>query len=105
MKREDWNTSNDGRYPDDSPVWTPYPAPGMTAETPRASWPWMAAVVELQGDEHEWLLTIVNPVLDQLEDGTPAPDDTPPEDTWHPQAYRTADEIQARAEAEPEIDL
>lgn len=98
MNRENWRTVNDGRFPDDSPVWTPFPSRDMTADTPRETWPWMAARVELQGDEHEWVLTIEAPDVAELEDGTPAPEGTPAGDLWHPQAFRTADEIQPRAE-------
>lgn len=105
MDRENWNTSNDGRFPDDSPVWTPYPTREMTADTPRENWPWMAAEVELQGDEREWVLTIKDPRVAELEDGSPALPGTPPENIWHPQAFRTADEIRPRPEAEAEAEI
>lgn len=96
---------NDGRFPDGTPVRTPYPAPGMTHETPREAWPWMNAVIEAQGAEDEWVLTIEDRSVAELEDGTPAPVGTPDDDLWHPGAFRTADEIRPRAEASAEAEI
>lgn len=96
---------NDGRWPEGARVRTPYPAPGMTPDTPRERWPWMDATVELQGGPDEWMLTIEDRSVAQLENGTPAPDGTPEENLWHPQAFRDSSEIRRRAEAEAEAEI
>jgi len=84
---------NDGRWPDGTEVLTPYPSPGMTADTPHDDWPWAPAVIEHQGGPDEWLLTIYAREVAQLEDGSPAPAGTPDDDLWWPQAFRDASEI------------
>lgn len=93
MSWTDDSGRNDGRFPDGTAVLTPYPGPGMTAATPRGDWPWLPAEIESQGDANEWLVTIYARELAQLEDGTPAPDGTPDEDLYWPQAFRDASEI------------
>lgn len=84
---------NDGRWPDGTRVRTRYPSPGITADTPREAWPWMNARVELQGAPDEWVLTIEDRSVAELENGDLAPEGTPDDDLWHPQAFRDASEI------------
>ncbi|HEY1700993.1 MAG TPA: hypothetical protein VGG75_14880 [Trebonia sp.] len=96
---------NDGRYPDGSAVRTPYPTREMTASTPDVDWPWMTAEVEGQCAPNEWLITITDARVAQLEDGTPA---GPAEiDIWWPQAFRKESQIRREAEFghEPEAGL
>ena len=50
-----------------------YPAPGMTPSTPGEDWPRLPGVIECQCGPGEWTLTVCEPALAQLEDGTPAP--------------------------------
>lgn len=85
---------NDGRFPDDSAVLVRYPAPGMTAETPRETWPWLPGIIEVQGAPDEWCVTVTDRRLATLEDmRTPAPPGTPDEDMWFPQCFRSAEEL------------
>jgi len=85
--------ANDGRFPDGADVMVRYPAPGMTPSTPRQDWPWLPGVIEGQGGPDEWTVTVYDPALAQLEDGTPAPTGTPGEDQWYPQCFRDASEL------------
>jgi hypothetical protein len=84
---------NDGRFPDESDVLVRYPAPGMTHETPRDQWPWMAGVIEQQCGPDEWLVTVYARELATLEDGSPAPEVTPAEDMFFPQCFRDSSEL------------
>ena len=58
-------------FPDDSDVMVRYPAPGMTASTPREAWPWMPGVIENQCGADEWMVTVYAREVAQLEDGSP----------------------------------
>ena len=89
---------NDGRFPDESEVLVRYPAPGMTPETPRDSWPWMAGVIECQGGPDEWQVTVYAREVAELEGGSPAPDGTPEEDMFHPGCFRSAEELRLAPE-------
>ena len=80
-------------FPDESDVVVRYPAPGMTASTPRESWPWMPGVIENQCGPGEWLVTVYARELAELEDGSPAPEGTPGEDLWFPQCFRDSSEL------------
>jgi hypothetical protein len=84
---------NDGRFPDESDVLVRYPAPGMTHETPRESWPWLPGMIENQCGPDEWLVTVYDRTLAVLEDGSPAPDGTPGEDMFFPQCFRDSSEL------------
>lgn len=92
---------NDGRFPDGSDVLVRYPAPGMTHETPREAWPWMAGAVENQCGPDEWLVTVYAREVAMLEDGTSAPDGTPEEDMYHPQCFRSAEELRLCEDGNP----
>jgi len=89
---------NDGRFPDEADVLVRYPAPGMTHETPRDTWPWMDGVVENQCGPDEWLVTVYAREVASLEDGTPVPDETPGDDTFFPQCFRSAEELKLAPE-------
>ncbi len=89
-------------FPDDSEVMVRYPAPGMTASTPRESWPWMPGVIENQCGPDEWLVTVYSRELAELEDGSPAPEGTPGEDLWFPQCFRDSSELRPAPEPEAE---
>ena len=77
---------NDGRFPDESEVLVRYPLgpgperrPGQPEEehlailrAERETWPWLEGTVEQQCGPDEWLVTIEDRRLAQLEDGTRA---------------------------------
>lgn len=89
---------NDGRFPDESGVLVRYPAPGMTAETPRETWPWMLGVIEFQCAPDEWMVTVYAREVAETEDGLPAPEGTPEDDLFHPGCFRSAEEIRLAPE-------
>jgi hypothetical protein len=84
---------NDGRFPDGSQVRVRYPLPGMTADTPRESWPWMAGTIELQGGPDEWTVLVQAREVAELADGTRAPEGTPEDEVWCPLCFRDASEL------------
>lgn len=51
--------------------------------------------VEQQCDPDEWLITIEDGRLAELQDGSPAPQGTPDDDLLFPQCYRDSSEIRA----------
>jgi hypothetical protein len=84
---------NDGRFPDGSPVLTPYPAVPGQEQGDRAAWPWLPATVARQAGPDEWELVIEAREAARMEDGTPAPDGTPEDDLCHPVVFRDSSEI------------
>ena len=108
---------NDGRFPDEAPVLTRYPLrpspqrqPGQSNDeffaalnADRETWPWMLGTVEQQCGPDEWLVTIEDRRLAQLEDGSPAQDGTPDADLLFPQCFRDASEIRGLP-ADPEME-
>lgn len=108
---------NDGRFPDESPVLVRYPLqpgperqPGQAEEdhlallrAERETWPWLLGTIEQQCGPDEWLVTIEDRRLAELEDGRPAPEDTADDDLLFPQAYRDASEIRGLP-ADPEME-
>jgi hypothetical protein len=100
---------NDGRFPDESEVLVRYPlspAPerqrGQSDEehlavlrAERATWPWLPGTIEQQCGPDEWLVTVGDRRLAELEDRSLAPDGTPGDDLLFPQCFRDASEIQA----------
>ena len=105
---------NDGRFPDESEVLVRYPVhpgperqPGQSQaehlaalRAERETWPWLPGTIEQQCGPDEWLVTIEDRRLAELDDGSPAPDGTPDEDLLFPQCYRDSSELQAMPEAE-----
>jgi hypothetical protein len=98
---------NDGRFPDQSEVLVRYPLrpgperrPGQSQDEHlailkayRETWPWLPGTIEQQCGPDEWLVTIEDRRLAELDDGSPAPGGTPDEDLLFPQCYRESSEI------------
>lgn len=91
---------NGGRFPDESAVLVRYPLDGPKSASDRSEWPWLAGTIEQQCGPDEWLVTIEDRRLAELDDGSPAPDDTPDYDLLFPQCYRDSSELQAIPEVE-----
>jgi hypothetical protein len=77
--------ANDGRFPDDSDVWTPYPLPddqdnGLRDE----DWPWLRGYVLGQCGPDEWHIAIeVDELIGHDEDGS----------IWRPACFRDSTEL------------
>jgi len=98
---------NDGRFPDQSEVLVRYPLrpgperqPGQSQDEhlavlkpDRETWPWLPGTIERQSGPDEWLVTIEDRRLAELDDGSPAPEGTPDDDLLFPQCYRDSSEI------------
>ena len=91
---------NDGRFPDESPVLVRYPLDGPRSVSDRAEWPWLPGTIEQQCGPDEWLVTIEDRRLAELNDGSPAPDGAPDEDLLFPQCYRDSSELRPTPEPE-----
>lgn len=91
---------NDGRFPDESPVLVRYPLDGPRSVSDRAEWPWLPGTIEQQCGPDEWLVTIEDRRLAELDDGSPAPEGTPDEDLLFPQCYRDSSELRPTPELE-----
>jgi hypothetical protein len=72
---------NDGRYPDDTPVWTPYPLPD--SPTAYEDWPWLQGTVLGQCGPDEWHIRIDAPELIEHGDGY----------DWSPACFRNSCEL------------
>jgi hypothetical protein len=72
----------------------------MTHETPREDWPWLPGVIESQGGPDEWMVTVYAREVAELEDGSPAPEGTADEDLFHPQCFRSAEELRLAPEGD-----
>lgn len=94
---------NDGRFSDGLWVLTRYPAPDMTHETPRESWPWWVATIEQQCGPDEWQLMVWGRELAELEDGSPAPEGTPEDELLYPLCFRDQEEIRLIADYRAEM--
>jgi hypothetical protein len=67
----------------------------------RGTWPWLPGEIVLQCGPDEWEVVVCDERLAQLEDGSPAPAGTRPEDLFYPTCYRDVGEIREPfAEAE-----
>jgi hypothetical protein len=64
---------NDGRFPDAAAVQTRYPDTRRRSGSDRDAWPWLDATVQHQCGPDEWLVTIEDRRVAELEDGTPYP--------------------------------
>ena len=84
---------NDGRFPDGAAVQARYPDAGRRSGSDRDAWPWLDAAVEQQCGPEEWLVTIEDRRVAELEDGTPAPAGTPDEQLLLPMCFRDASEL------------
>jgi hypothetical protein len=65
-----------------------YPVDGRQSASGREAWPWPAGTVEQQCGPDEWLVTIEDRHVAELEDGSPAPEGTPDDDLMFPQCYQ-----------------
>ena len=83
---------NDGKFPDGSAVRVRYPAPGAD-EHDRETWPLLPGSVFDQCAADQWHVVIQVPELATLEDGSPAPEDTPEDQLHYPQVYPDSSEI------------
>lgn len=81
---------NDGRFPDESPVLTPYPlTPEQNTPDKRDSWSWLPGTVLEQVAPDEWLV-----VMDGRADlAYPDPDD--PGEYLYPICFRDPSELRA----------
>jgi hypothetical protein len=81
---------NDGQFPDDSEVWTPYP---LTDEDNTLAgyddWPWLRGRILGQGGPNEWHIVIDAPELIEHGDGY----------DWSPACFRNACELRLVAQS------
>lgn len=94
---------NDGRFPEDSPVWVWYPPKGnKQAETvPRDQWEWLPGSILSQCAADEWRIIVEVPELATCEDGSPPAENTLSRDLYYPTCWRGASEIRARTGDRP----
>ena len=78
-------------YPEGTAVLVRYPAPGMTHETPRESWPWYPGTIEETCGADEWLIAVESRDVATAEDGSPA--DADDADVFYPMCFRDSAEI------------
>ena len=76
-----------------SAVLVRYPVDGRQSASGREAWPWLAGTVEQQCGPDEWLVTIEDRRVAELEDGSPAPEGTPDDDLLFPQCYQDSSEL------------
>jgi hypothetical protein len=84
-------------FPEGTRVEARYPRSKQEEHGDRAAWPWLPGVIEEVCGPDEWLITVTAPELATLEDGSPAPAGTDPDEVWHPQCFRDASEIREAA--------
>jgi hypothetical protein len=104
---------NDGRFPDESPVLVRYPLPPFWEQKPgqsdaerlaelaaeRKAWPWLPGTVEQQCGPDEWLITVEDRRLAEIDDGRPAPTGTADEDLLFPQCFRDSSKLRPSPQA------
>jgi len=83
---------NDGRFPDDSDVWTPYPLPDTNTDDDRdEDWPWLRGYVLGQCGPDEWHIVIeADELIGHDQDGIP----------WWPACWRDSTELRPVITAE-----
>jgi hypothetical protein len=79
--------TNDGRYPTDSHVWTPFPLPDSDLYWDM-DWPWLRGTVLGQTGPDEWHIVIDAPEVMEHGDGY----------DWWPACFRKPNELQLVAE-------
>jgi hypothetical protein len=99
MRRE---IGGDRRFPEGSPVFVRFPADGRGSVSDRGTWPWLRGTIEEQCGPDEWLVTIEDRTVAELEDGSPAGAETPADELLFPRCFRDASELR---EAGPELRL
>lgn len=88
-------TDNDGRFPDESAVTTPYPLTEDQAKEDRATWPWLRGWIVSQCGPDEWEICVQEPALARLDDGTIPPPGAPEEECNFPLCFRDSSEIRS----------
>jgi hypothetical protein len=78
---------NDGRFPDESEVRTPFPLPHQDHTVPRELWSWLPASVVQQCGPDEWQLVVEDDRVSFIEDG----------ELVYPLVFRDASEIRKDA--------
>jgi hypothetical protein len=85
---------NDGKFPDGSPVLTPYPlTPEQATPDGRPEWPWLPGWIVSQCGPDEWLICVQAPGLGRLDDDSIPPPGTPDDEMNFPCCFRDASEI------------
>ena len=88
--------SNDGRFPDGSPVLVRYPAddepyPRLVGSLDaRKTWPWLRGRIAGQRGPDDWHVIVEEPSLAELADGSRAPEGTPAEELRFPDCFRSS---------------
>jgi len=79
--------ANDGRFPDDSDVWTPYPLTDEEGNSARdEDWPWLRGYVLGQCGPDEWHIVIeVDELIGYADDGS----------MWRPACFRQSCELRS----------
>ena len=87
------DTNNDGKFPDDSAVLTPYPLTQAQTDGDRADWPWLPGWIVSQCGPDEWEICVQEPSLGRMDDGTIPPPGTPDDECNFPVCFRDSSEI------------
>jgi hypothetical protein len=97
------DTGNDGRFPDDSPVWVWYPPSGSAqAEMPqRDHWAWLPGSIISQCGPDEWQIVVEVRELATRKDGTLPRKNTASRNLYYPICFRDACEIRSRTGDRP----
>ncbi len=92
------DTANDGRFPDESPVWVWYPPKETTRgqDVPRDQWAWLPGSILSQCGPDEWHVIVEVRELATRADGSRPRKNTPSRNLFYPACYRDASEIRAR---------
>ena len=96
-------TDNDGRFPDDSPVWVRYPLKGSTQADalPRDQWPWLPGSIISQCGPGEWQVLVEVRELATRKDGARPRKDTANRNLYYPICFRDVSEIGPRTGERP----
>ena len=87
------DTDNDSRFPAGMTVATPYPLTEEEKNGDRAARPWLTGQVLEQVGADQWQIAVRAREASQLEDGSPAPEDTDDDDLFHPLVFRDSSGI------------
>ena len=91
---------NDGRFPDGSLVEVRYPRNRREELGDRSAWPWLPGSILGQCRPDEWHVCVEARELAMLDDGSPTPSSTAPEDQYYPCCFRDAREIRRAMDGE-----
>jgi hypothetical protein len=90
---------NDGRFPDESDVLTPFPLTPEQQGQDRDSWPWLHGWIVSQAGPDEWEVCVQEPALAVLDDGTIPPPGTPDDQCNFPVCFRESSELRPASAA------